>query len=607
MPRGKMPRRGAGNRGGSVAIQAPKSRAQPNRVAVPVVSELPTNLCVNPSHLPLPEPLIAAFPEFRNQQAYFSALERLCPEYASRAQLPVNAWLGAPDISGVLPSEDANVFYRDLIVGDTVVPIFVKRIHIADPLSVMDGTYILPREGALPAPSEPWRAALAKINNPLNEAYVDAVFAFCASALVNARVSPHWCRAYGTFSARVEKYLYNITDEYDSLKNKSWWRRNIHAGIFHVVDAAGAGVTAQPPIKLLEAQDLQADDFIEVDELESDDAQAQAQVPTSADEDEPVLETSAAPVHLSTPKVKLHRVRDPPSSETSSITDSYTSSSEYIEDEIFAEFDDFPVQVTLLERADGTMDELLDAEDDEISDTKDMRWTAWLFQVIAALSAAQYYYGFVHNDLHTNNVMWSGTGMTHIYYRIHKGKSQEWYMKVPTFGRIMKIIDFGRASFHLPDHAGFFISDAFFPGNEAASQYNCEPFYDPSEGKKVEPNPSFDLCRLAISLIESLYPDRPPSASPYRVLSREGSKIYTATISDVYNMLWEWLIDDSGKNVLRNPDGTERYPEFDLYCALAADVHHAVPAKQIERALFMAYRCENKDVPDDATVYDLYI
>jgi hypothetical protein len=188
-----------------------------------------------------------------------------------------------------------------------------------------------------------------------------------------------------------------------------------------------------------------------------------------------------------------------------------------------------------------------------------------------------------------------------------KGKTQQYYMKVPTFGRIMKIIDFGRATFHLPDPAGFFISDAFFPGNEAASQYNCAPFYDPAQGKKVEPNPSFDLCRLSISLIESLYPERPPTVVPTRVLSREGAKIYTATTSEVYNMLWEWLIDDAGKNVLRNPDGKERYPEFDLYCALAADVHRAVPAKQIERALFAAYKCEKSDMPDDANVYDLYI
>jgi hypothetical protein len=171
----------------------------------------------------------------------------------------------------------------------------------------------------------------------------------------------------------------------------------------------------------------------------------------------------------------------------------------------------------------------------------------------------------------------------------------------------MKIIDFGRASFHLPDPAGFFISDAFYPGNDAATQYNCEPFYDAEEGKKVEPNPSFDLCRLSVSLIESLYPDRPEAAKPTKIMSREGPKLYSETVSGVYNMLWDWLTDDDGKNVLRMPNGEERYPDFDLYRAIAGEVHRAVPAKQIERPLFSGYRCSSPTVPSGETAYDLFI
>ena len=63
--------------------------------------------------------------------------------------------------------------------------------------------------------------------------------------------------------------------------------------------------------------------------------------------------------------------------------------------------------------------------------------------------------------------------------------------------------------------------------------------------------------------------------------------------------------DDEGKNVLRRPDGEERYPDFDLYRALAADVHRAVPSKQIERPLFSSYRCSA--VPSGETVYNLFI
>jgi serine/threonine protein kinase len=277
--------------------------------------------------------------------------------------------------------------------------------------------------------------------------------------------------------------------------------------------------------------------------------------------------------------------------------------------EQFAEFSNFPVQVTLLEHAEGTMDELLEDEDEEdetLSTTKEARWSAWLFQVIVALTEAQHYFGFVHNDLHSNNVMWSGTGRTHLYYRVHKGKDT-FLMKVPTYGRIMKIIDFGRASYHLPDPAGFIISDAFFPGNDAAEQYNCEPFYDEKEGKRVEPNRSFDLARLSISMIETLYQERPPAVQPTRIMSKEPGKLYSETVSPVYNLLWEWLQDDEGCNILRLPDGEERYPDFDLYKALAADVHRAIPSKQVEKPMFSAYRCDASDLPSEEPVYDVHL
>jgi len=343
---------------------------------------------------------------------------------------------------------------------------------------------------------------------------------------------------------------------------------------------------------------LSMDDFISVD--------AETGILTGTNEimvseEEPIV-SQEEPVKLTSPKLRLARL-----SGSESGSDSGSASYDSNDCEEFVEFKNFPVQVSLLEKADGTMDNLLEEEEEEgaMLETKDVRWAAWLFQVIAGLVTAQHYFGFVHNDLHTNNIMWSGTGTTDIYYRVIKGK-ESWYMKVPTYGRLMKIIDFGRASFTVPK-VGFFISDAFFPGNDAATQYNCEPFYDQADGKRVEPNTSFDLCRLAVSLLESLFPDRPENASPVKIMSREGAKLYPETVSPIYNLLWEWLTDDNGKNVLRTPSGEERYPDFDLYRALAADVHNAVPKVQVEKPIFSQFRCSAKDIPADTQVYELIL
>jgi hypothetical protein len=438
-----------------------------------------------------------------------------------------------------------------------------------------------------------------KINNPLNEAYVDCLFALYASKFVESRISPHWCRCYGTFSARVDTYTYNISEEYDSLRRKPWWNLHQRLGIFKYQQNEETKKSLET-LFTQPGEALSLDDFVSVD---ADTGAVTATNDITVSEEEPVV-TNEEPVKLTNPKLRLKRMSDSESGSGSGSGSSYDSD----EVEELVEFSNFPVQVSLLEKADGTMDTLLEDEDaDDIGmlETKDARWAAWLFQVIAGLVVAQHYFGFVHNDLHTNNIMWNGTGVTDIYYRVVKGKDT-WYMKIPTYGRLMKIIDFGRASFTVPN-VGFFISDAFFPGNDAATQYNCDPFYDSAEGKKVEPNTSFDLCRLAVSLLESLFPDRPANMTPVKIMSREGAKLYPETVSPIYNLLWEWLTDDAGKNVLRTPAGEERYPDFDLYRALAAEVHNAMPKVQVEKPLFAQFRCNAKDIPADTQIYELIL
>lgn len=613
---GARGRGGSGSGGGRGGGAAGSSGGKANvRIAKPAVHELPESLLLSTAPSEMPTTIREAMNEFKKPQAYFSALEKLQPSLEASIVGFQSCWLGisGESVTGIeRPNESS--FEGALKMSDgTTRDIFIKRIHLVDPLAAMEGEYVLPSDGALAAPSDLWKNTLMKINNPLNEAYVDCLFALYASKFVESSISPHWCRCYGTFSARVDTYVYNISEEYDSLRKKSWWNVHQRLGLFkYQEDDEG-----KKPLDALFTQPgtaLSLDDFVSVDADTGTAITAITAIVVSAtnditvSEEEPIV-SSEEPVKLTNPKLRLKRLSD---SSGSGDSGSGSGSGSYESDEVeeFVEFYNFPVQVSLLEKADGTMDTLLDEEDADdaaMLETKDVRWAAWLFQVIAGLVVAQHYFGFVHNDLHTNNIMWNGTGVTDIYYRVVPGRGKEtWYMKIPTYGRLMKIIDFGRASFTVPG-AGFFISDAFFPGNDAATQYNCDPFFDSAEGKKVEPNTSFDLCRLAVSLLESLFPDRPANSTPVKIMSREGAKLYPETVSPVYNLLWEWLTDDDGKNVLRTPNGEERYPDFDLYRALAAQVHNAMPKVQVEKPLFSQFRCAAKDIPANTKVYELIL
>ena len=58
--------------------------------------------------------------------------------------------------------------------------------------------------------------------------------------------------------------------------------------------------------------------------------------------------------------------------------------------------------------------------------------------------------------------------------------------------------------------------------------------------------------------------------------------------------------------MLRGPDGKDRYPRCDLYCAIARDVQNAVPAQHLTLPLFdSAFRCRRADIPADATIWKL--
>ena len=334
-------------------------------------------------------------------------------------------------------------------------------------------------------------------------------------------------------------------------------------------------------------------------EEESDDSDESN---SNLEEIDDLVADGEAVVHRRPDRLRLTRVSGSRSASTGSEEDDL---------EFRAVFRNFPVQFTVLERCDGTMDDLMEDEIDEeasadMQETKEARWTAWMFQVIAGLTVAQGTYDFVHNDLHTNNVMWCGTGITHLYYKITGAAGGDRVYRVPTYGRIFKIIDFGRATFRPPhEKAQTWIPDVYSPEADAGGQYNCGPYYD-KDKPKVMPNRSFDLCRLSVAMLETLWENQPAVKEPARKMTAEPGRIQNETVSPLWNLLWLWLTDNEGKNFLRSPNGRERYPEFDLYCAIAESSENAVPAQQLTMPLFdEAFKIRTKDIPSDATVWKL--
>ena len=459
---------------------------------------------------------------------------------------------------------------------------FLKVTHLLDPVRWMKGKYSLPKESGLPWHNKTWANAWAKLQDSWNQAYVETIASYALGRLRDEGVSPHFNEFYGAFCARADTYRYNLTEDFGSYKNARWFWQGHKKSLFkmHVVDLNNPGVPVSPDI---------LGDFLKEPSVTGSESASESgsESATDSEEEISISEDLDAEIH------SLH------SDEMSSI--SYTKESEKESEEsedtdnlrVYAELSDFPVMLIAIENNSGTMDALFDNYE-EIGAKPgtpewEIRWSAWVFQVLAALSVAQALIGLTHNDLHTNNIVWTPTSEEFFYYTLKSGA----VFKVPTFGKLFRIIDFGRAIFTI--NGTQFISDDFRPNNDADGQYSFRPLH-PKPKMEVPPNPSFDLSRLAVSMFEALFPDEPEDKEGGTILSSEEDLVMRETVSPLCNCLWSWMLDDEGRNVLIEPNGDERFPGFDLYKHIAASVHGAVPSQQFKHPAFDRFQVNPSEV-----------
>ena len=99
-----------------------------------------------------------------------------------------------------------------------------------------------------------------------------------------------------------------------------------------------------------------------------------------------------------------------------------------------------------------------------------------------------------HNDLHTNNIMYIETEKKFLIYKFNNK-----HYKIPTFGKIYKIIDFGRAIYSFKGKT--LCSDSYHKDGDAATLYNFG-IYEDNTKPIINPNFSFDLARLGCSIFD---------------------------------------------------------------------------------------------------------
>jgi len=434
-----------------------------------------------------------------------------------------------------------------------VLPVHRKTTMLLSPYKWMQGDY--GTSLGLPTTEEDSAEIWRKIQDPDNAAYVGALL----STVLAQSGCPHFPKVYGVFTALSEKHTIDISDDYAELSERSWFSSNIgktfeikltddvHAGDFKHTRGARVSVLlgedmVLDDIKELEAPQVGPTEAAEMNQLMRD----------NEDDDDDESDSSS---------VSTSYVFAVKSCECDSDDEDEEDGDDDDEPFAWASFSNVPVQMTVMEKCAGTFHELC------ATTTDTTKHLAWLSQVIFALAYAQRNYSFTHNDLHSNNVMYVPTDKEYLYYN-----SSGSFYRVPTFGYIIKIIDFERGIGSVKimgmKEPKLFMSDHFSVDEEAGGQYNFEPWYV-SKYPEIKPNPSFDLVRLATSIFWDLFPEG-PECLDYRA-------------NPVFTRLIKWMTTEDGGSVLfgKKEAKHDRYHGFHLYKAITRYCKNAVPRTEL--------------------------
>jgi hypothetical protein len=460
--------------------------------------------------------------------------------------------------------------------------IFIKYSPLLDPIRYMIGRYDTENIHIRTLPTVNG-AKFDKLDDTNNASYVDGFFCLLSSKLMELHDFRHSIVYYGSFSAVQKKFKMNIADDYEYLNTSNYFLDNINKFFRinrHRVSSIGNYNSRdnRDKIKIMTEDDDIVSDMslvdldIEVSVLGPlEEVYVQTKGSSVDDEDTSDEDTSDEDTSDEDTSDDLSDdTSEDDDDEDDEDDDSEDNTSEKPESSIFAYIDNFPVQMICLEKCEGTLDELFVS--DEIDEATG---ASALFQIIMTLLAYQTAFKFTHNDLHTNNIMFVSTDVEFLYY-----KYNNIYYKVPTYGRIFKIIDFGRAIYTYDGKT--FCSDSFAPGGDAATQYNFAPYYN-KKHPIIEPNYSFDLCRLGCSIYDFIIDDKPRD--------------------ELQKTIHRWCLDDKKTSVLYKKNGDERYPDFKLYKMIAKTVHDHTPQNQLAFPFFSQFK--TYQIPSGAACMDI--
>lgn len=484
----------------------------------------------------------------KNAQPFFPPLEKLF-KTETLANLQEYGVRLTDEIQKVLDADHIQVKGKS-------VEVHRKTTMILSPFKWMRGDY---GTIGLPKPEDVAADMQENLQSPNTAGYVGAL----SSIALSESGCIHFPKVYGVYVGLSTSHTIDISEDYEEMSERKWFTDNIGKTFdMKLRDANGAAEfkhTRGQRIALALGEDTLLDGIQDIDAEHMSTHSSHTNSHSHMDDDSDADDEASSEESEDEFEIK--------SCHCSEVSEEGLDDEGEDEPFAWATFTDVPVITTVMEKCDGTFYDLLEKH------SEPEKHTAWVAQIVFALAYAQRNNGFTHNDLHGNNVMYVTTDAEFLFYKL-AGQC----FQVPTYGYTIKIIDFDRAITSIRlcgmKEPRQFVSSQFQPGEEAAGQYNMEPFYT-QDHARIPPNPSFDLCRFATSMFWDMFPDGPDHA-------------YTHPLFEVFK---QWMTQPDGSSIMfrKERDRHDRYHGFDLYKAIARYCKDsAVPRREISK--LTAYR-----------------
>ena len=474
--------------------------------------------------------------------------------------------------------------------------IFFKFSPLIDPVKYMLGKY----DNSYSILNLPKFTNNEEVNNKMldnnNSAYIDGFFSFLSSLLLNNYDFLNGIDFYGSFLGIKKNFIVDIEDELEYLDDSEFFYKNNNI-LFNIKETENLKNFFNNTKKYKKAlviddkdildEELKIDNIInnkdnlnEIELLENKDLKIEYTKDLNENNiNKKKVRTNEQNESESSCSSRSSNTEssDNEDSDNEDDTSESESESDSQEEEIYANIFKFPVQTIALECCNDTLDTYVSN-----NKIKDNEWESIIAQIVFSLITYQTVFDFTHNDLHTNNIVYNNTEKKYLYY-----KYDNKHYKIPTFGKLYKIIDFGRAIYKFKGN--IICSDSYAPDGDAHTQYNTEPYLNENKSR-LEPNKSFDLCRLGCSLYD------------YLIENIEDIKKIKSPIKKI---IISWVYDDTNRNILYKNNGSERYPDFKLYKMIARTVHNHKPNDVIKNTLFEKYLIAKKKINNQSAIFNI--